>query len=112
MNAPSAPCNKPSTTVDEYNCFARSYKEADANLNNYYSQVVNVLHARPSDLARLRTAELAWIKFRDADCAAEKGLYGNGTGGPVTYMACMTAQTRTRTKDLHTIYGWLIEKFK
>lgn len=41
--------------------------QADEALNATYQFLMRQM--KPSDQARLRTAELAWIKFRDADCA-------------------------------------------
>lgn len=50
------------------------------------------------------------LKYRDLTCTAEYKLYGGGTGGPVTKMACLAAVTRERVATLRTAYGWRLEK--
>jgi uncharacterized protein YecT (DUF1311 family) len=58
----------------------------------------------------LLEAQRAWMKYRDLTCAAEYKLYGGGTGGPVTQMACLAAITQERSATLRTTYGWRLDK--
>jgi uncharacterized protein YecT (DUF1311 family) len=108
MNAPRVPCNKPSSTVEEAGCFARASDAADKELNSLYAQVRSVLS--PEERGDLLEAQRAWLKYRDLTCTAEYKLYGGGTGGPVTQMACLAAITEERIATLRTTYGWLLEK--
>ena len=107
MNAP-VPCNRPSSTVDEAECFAKDSDAADKELNSVYAQVRSVL--RPEERSDLLEAQRAWLKYRDLTCTAEYKLYGGGTGGPVTKMACLAAITRERVATLRITYGWRLEK--
>ena len=108
MNAAGVPCNRPSSTVEEAECFAKTSDAADKELNALYARVCSVLST--DEQADLLGAQRAWLKYRDLTCAAEYKLYGGGTGGPVTRMACLTAVTQARTASLRTTYGWRLEK--
>ena len=45
MNAKGVPCNKPSSTADETQCFYMAYREADKNLNQVYARVLKALES-------------------------------------------------------------------
>ena len=64
-----------------------------------------------ADAQRLVAAQRLWVQFRDTTCAAERDLYEGGSGANPAYLACTEEETRLRTNDLRTTYGWLIEKF-
>ncbi len=106
-------CQQPATNAETHDCFTKAAKEADQRLNRIYAEIQGFLKAqnRTADGDALRKAQQSWIAFRDANCAAAYGLYGGGTGGPVNEEACIEAETRERTEDLKTGYGWLLEKF-
>jgi uncharacterized protein YecT (DUF1311 family) len=108
MNAPGVSCNQPSSTVEEAGCFARASDAADKELNSLYAQVRSVLSTE--ERSDLLEAQRAWLKYRELTCTAEYKLYGGGTGGPVTRMACLAAITEERVATLRTTYGWRLEK--
>ena len=108
MNAAGVSCNQPSSTVEEAGCFARASDAADKELNSLYAKARTVLNTEERN--DLLEAQRAWLKYRDLTCTAEYKLYGGGTGGPVTRMACLEALTRERVATLRTTYGWRLEK--
>jgi uncharacterized protein YecT (DUF1311 family) len=108
MNAPASACRNAVTTADMSRCFDQAFKAADRELNGVYAEVRAVLAEK--DRQNLQDAQRAWLKYRDATCAAEYALYGGGTGGTPARLACLEAQTRQRTSDLRTTYGWKVEK--
>jgi uncharacterized protein YecT (DUF1311 family) len=108
MNAPGAPCNKLSTTAQEASCFHKAAEIADQELNRLYARIRSVLP--PGDLIDLTEAQRAWMSYRDLTCTAEYHLYGGGTGGPVTRLACVAAITQERTATLKTTYDWRLRK--
>jgi uncharacterized protein YecT (DUF1311 family) len=108
MNAPDGPCQKVSVTSELVQCLDQALKKGDANLNRTYAQVKRVLS--PDETKALAQAQRLWIRYRDAACAAEYSLYGGGTGGPPTRLACLEAETRTREASLKRSYGWRLEK--
>ena len=108
MNAPGVSCNRPSSTVEEADCFAKASDAADKELNRAYAQVRSVLSLE--ERSDLLAAQRVWLKYRDLTCTAEYKLYGGGTGGPVTRMACLAAITQERIATLRTTYGSRLEK--
>lgn len=109
MNSSEAPCRNVAITVDVVNCFGESGKVADSKLNQTYVQILSVLQA--DDKQKLRVAQRLWLQFRDATCIAERKLYEGGTAASPAYLACIEEETRQRTNDLRTTYGWVVEKF-
>ena len=87
----------------------RSSHAADKQLNEANARVREVL--TPDEQEQLQEAQRLWLKFRDANCTAERSLYGRGTAVPMVYAACIEADTRQRTSELNTMYGWRVEKF-
>ena len=111
MNAAGAPCQKTSgVTIALDNCFARTYRAADDQLNQLYKQIRQVL--TPEEQQQLLAAQRLWIQFRDATCTAESDLYNGGTASAPAYSACLEEVTRLRTVDLETIYGWVVTNSK
>lgn len=60
-------------TTDMNICAFQDYQRADAKLNAAYKKRVASLEK--AQLERLRTAQRAWIAFRDAQCRYEAGVY-------------------------------------
>lgn len=67
-------------------------------MNSVYNKVLKVLST--SDHDKLQVAQRLWIRFRDANCTAERELYGEGSAAPMVYAACLAADTRQRTAEL------------
>jgi len=111
MNEKDSPCAGITATADLVECLSKASSSADTKLNAMYKTVQETLRTRSDDAQRLRNAQRLWLQYRDANCAAERDLYDGGTGGPPTYLACMEAMTRARTKELQVMYGWLVQKF-
>ena len=103
MNAPNAPCQHVGSNADETGCFIAATEKADKNLNRFYAQISRILTT--AERKQLVAAERIWIRYRGANCYAERGLYGGGSGGPTTYAACIAADTEARVAELKTIYG-------
>ena len=82
---------------------------ADEQLNKIYVRIREVLAA--DEQKDWRKAQRLWLKFRDASCSAERNLYAGGSAAPGAYAACIEAETRQRTSDLKTTYGWRLLKF-
>jgi uncharacterized protein YecT (DUF1311 family) len=108
MNAAGNPCAGAGSTVDTVACFAKAYEEEDHRLNQLYARIQKVLVE--DEKAALVKAERLWVQYRDATCDAERTLYGGGTGGYPTKVACLAAETRARHDSLLRSYGWVLEK--
>jgi uncharacterized protein YecT (DUF1311 family) len=91
------PCPDARTQADLNLCASQAFQRADAELNKLYQQLMK--DAGAAEKAKLRAAQLAWIKFRDAHCEYE--AFGN-TGGsiyPMVYSFCLAEVTAERSKQ-------------
>jgi uncharacterized protein YecT (DUF1311 family) len=93
------PCDNAETTVEMRDCAGKEYKAADAELNTVYKQLMASLSDHPYEAA-LKTAQQAWLKYRDANCEFEAFDNRGGTIYPVVYNSCLAVMTRARTKEL------------
>lgn len=109
MNAKGQTCADLVTTVEVASCFGARFNAADRDLNLLYARIKQVVE--PNELSALNRAEHLWVRYRDATCNAERELYGRGTGGSPTYLACLAAETDARQQSLLRSYGWRLEKF-
>lgn len=73
------------------------YRAADRALNQTYGKLA--AEASPGGRVRLRTAQRAWIRFRDADCEARAGSRG-GSFHAAAMASCKEAATAARTRVL------------
>jgi uncharacterized protein YecT (DUF1311 family) len=95
--ATASPCDEARTQMDMNECADREYRKADAELNRVYQQLMRASGGRD---AKLKSAQLAWIKFRDAECDYEAAFNEGGSMQPMTYSFCLADVTRARTKQL------------
>ncbi|HLL77119.1 MAG TPA: lysozyme inhibitor LprI family protein [Pyrinomonadaceae bacterium] len=88
------PCPGARTQQELNQCASRAFQKADAELNRLYQQLLK--DAGAAERAKLRAAQLAWIKFRDAHCEYE--AFGNQGGSiyPMVYSFCLAEVTRGR----------------
>lgn len=109
----STPCIEApggSTTVGMMDCLGREHDAWDVLLNRYWGPMmakareVDAAEAgsgAPSSAEALRTAQRAWIAFRDADCAHAASEWGSGTmAGPIR-IGCLLERTAERTISFH-----------
>lgn len=97
------------TTAEETQCFIAGSKAADHKLSRTYSRVQEVLS--PEEHKELQETQRLWLRFRDVNCSTKRNLYGGGSAAPMVYAACIDADTRQRTAEFKTMYGWRLEKF-
>lgn len=81
------------TSAEMTGCIRGYFHAIDAELNQVYEELVNAL----VDPSPVRTAQRAWLKFRDAECATNTGPRPYDGYGRY---ACMTALTKERVKQL------------
>jgi len=103
MNEKDSPCASVVVTSDLVSCLWKAKGLSDAKLNSAYENIRRRLNA--ADAERLTATERLWIRYRDANCSAERELYGNGTASGPVYLACLEAMTRARTKELEVTYA-------
>lgn len=81
----------------------REWKKADDELNKVYSQILKKYKDDKVFITKFKKAELAWIKFKDAEIEAiypdeDKSNYGSVY--PMCVNGIATEMTQQRTKEL------------
>ena len=96
------PCEERGSQAEASGCAHREFQAADAELNRTYNRLAGILDAE--EKARLKEAELAWIKYRDTNCAFESSQYAGGTMRPMIESFCLTRVTKARAAELKEQY--------
>lgn len=95
------PCPGSNTQFELNRCAARARDKADAELNKVYRELTK--DTGTTERAKLRAAQLAWIKFRDAHCDYESVGNLGGSIYPMVYSFCLARVTAERTARLREI---------
>jgi uncharacterized protein YecT (DUF1311 family) len=77
-------------------CFMAQHAHWDKQLTIAYQEAMK--NAPPSQKVKLRDAERAWIKYRDANCAYYAA--GEGTIARINAAVCMRDMTKRRAEEL------------
>jgi uncharacterized protein YecT (DUF1311 family) len=86
-------------TQKEMNASARAaYLKADKDLNIAYKNLLVILD--PAAKAKLKKAQLTWIKFRDEDTAFLGSNFEHGSIRPFVEYQRLTDLTKHRTEEL------------
>lgn len=89
-------------------------RRADAQLNAQYGATMRKMKANdaanapdaqegPSYQQALRSAQQAWIKFRDANCLSVGYEYRGGSAERLSRGTCLVDMTKARTAELRQI---------
>lgn len=81
-------------------CADSAYHKADADLTRTYRLVLARLAG--TDRVKLRLAQRAWLRFRDAQCTFEAAAYDGGSMQPMIQALCLERLTRTRERQVGT----------
>lgn len=79
-------------------CWGKEYKAADAKLNNTYQEFMSKVDQ--SEKVQLKNAQLAWLKYRDANCEFVADQYKGGTMRPMIAAMCLADVTNARVNEL------------
>jgi uncharacterized protein YecT (DUF1311 family) len=95
---PKDPCDDAQSQAEMNMCAAARFKAADAELNRVYNRLASILGG--DNLARLKAAEVSWIKYRDDNCGYEADLFEGGSIRPLILSSCLERMTKARTTEL------------
>lgn len=104
QSASPDPCAKAVSQVDMDACYSGEYKKADARLNSIYRKALASLQSSKTAVVDLKTAEFAWIKYRDAHCQAAGKQYEGGSIRPMIESQCMQLVTQHRIEEIKQAY--------
>ena len=94
-------CPEATTTVEMQACLKRRYEAADKALNGVYKQLMAKLE--PARREKLRAAQRAWVRFRDASAEFEADEAEGGSMYPLVHMATQVVKTEHRVDELKGI---------
>lgn len=99
-----AACASAETQMAIDQCAGADFEHTDARLNQLYQQIMQRLQSDPAQAQSLKTAQRAWLAFRDADCAFRSSGVAGGSIYPMVVTLCRTQLTRAR---IQTFDSWL-----
>ena len=113
---PPDPCPLATTDEARTNCWEDLASKAEANLNTVFRQLQANIRAkitedrtlkefRERSLEKLKTAQLAWTKYRDAQCDADEQQYEGGTIAPSIRFGCIRDLSERRADELRKTYA-------
>jgi uncharacterized protein YecT (DUF1311 family) len=102
------PCPGSNSQHELNRCAARARDKADAELNKVYRELMKDMGA--TERAKLRAAQLAWIKFRDTQCDYESVGNKGGSIYPMVFSFCLAKITTPRVKQLQDILRESLEQ--
>ncbi len=104
-------CQNAQAQMEMTYCAEQDWLAADAALNTAYKAARAAMQSVDAELPKaergaeenLRTAQRAWVTFRDAACAAEGYPMHGGTAEPMVIYGCRARLTEARTEDLRSL---------
>jgi uncharacterized protein YecT (DUF1311 family) len=90
-----------SSTYEMRVCNGNELDYQDGLLNRYYKQAMRRLSK--NEKRKLRNAQRAWIKYRDAKCESEGKSMRGGTGEFLLIGGCLVETTTQRAKELRAM---------
>jgi uncharacterized protein YecT (DUF1311 family) len=108
-NDPCEKAERSGVTADLVECSSKKLAAADAELNKTYRQLIPRLNDKDWE-TKLRSAQQAWIKYRDANCDYESEFSGGGSATTFEYNFCLADMTTARTKQLREMLTKIKER--
>ncbi|HEY6251290.1 MAG TPA: lysozyme inhibitor LprI family protein [Candidatus Angelobacter sp.] len=114
---PADPCAGAQSQMEITNCWEKLASKADADLAALYQKTQKAIRAQMAEddasmktyrqgaLEKLRSAQLAWTHYRDAQCAAAEQQFEGGSIAPSIVAGCHKELAEQRMKDLHDTYA-------
>jgi len=91
-------CKNATTTAAMRACENARYEKVDRELNVVYQKLSKELGAGPRE--KLRVAQNAWLRFRDANSDFQASLAEGGTMAPLLKISTLAEMTEARTEEL------------
>ena len=92
------PCDDAQSQAEMNVCAEERFRAADVALNRVYGQLA--AKEEGDSRAKLKAAEVSWLKYRDDNCAYEAAGFEGGSMQPLVYFSCRERMTKARTNEL------------
>jgi uncharacterized protein YecT (DUF1311 family) len=93
-------CNEAETQSAMNECAGEQFDAADGALNEAYREITQRLKEEPEALEHLRTAQRAWLSFRDAECRFALVNSQGGSIYPALESLCLAELSQQRAAVL------------
>jgi uncharacterized protein YecT (DUF1311 family) len=93
--AAAVDCEKEKTAPARDACHQRAEEAADKLVNRHFERVMRALEGHPRCHEELRSAQVAWVRFRDQQCAFEGAMGQKGRA-----IRCLRELTEARAQYL------------
>ncbi len=93
-------CKSPMTNFEMQHCASLEYEVADKKLNTVYNKLRKKLDKTGKQ--KLKTAQKAWIKYRDTKAVFDADDARGGTMQPLLETSSKTQTTENRAKELES----------
>jgi len=94
-------CNNAETTYDMKDCALQDFQAIDKELNSVYKKLMNLLDSGGKQ--KLKTAQKAWIVFRDAQAKFSADYARGGTLERLLFQRSQVDTTQKRVVELKSI---------
>ncbi len=81
-------------------CYGRELDRANVRLNAAYAKVLKGMSDDPKGVELLRSAERAWVDFREKNCSYQAHGEEGGSLYPTMVATCEIKMTDLRTKEI------------
>ncbi len=114
---PADPCPASATQTERTQCWDQLAAKAQADLTVLYRKLQGLMRAKiakeqsplksyqETALQRLKAAQLAWDRYRDAECDAREQQFEGGSIAPSVRSGCVKELSDRRAEDLKKTYA-------
>jgi uncharacterized protein YecT (DUF1311 family) len=102
IDAAAGECDWAMTETDMEGCWAKQRDLVQADLERDYAAVLKELEGNKRELAV--KAQVAWERYRDAQCAASIAEYEGGSIVGLQAITCRWKAAHDRLSDLRSLY--------
>jgi uncharacterized protein YecT (DUF1311 family) len=93
-------CENAQTQADMNRCMANEADEAEIRLRDVERQAETRLGGDTKAVEALKRSSIAWMQFRDAECARLSDAYRGGSIQPLVHAGCLQSLTDLRAQVL------------
>ncbi len=92
--------------LDYQICLSNELKNLEKSLDEEYSKALKRMQEfTKKGVLNLTDAQKKWDSYREANCQAEEGIYGEGTDAVGAGLQCYLKLTKERKIEIKRIYG-------
>jgi uncharacterized protein YecT (DUF1311 family) len=114
---PPDPCPSSTTQAEITQCMDQLAAKAQADLTVLYRKLQGLMRTKiakeenplksfqETALAKLKTAQLAWNRYRDVECDAREQQFEGGSIAPSVRSGCVKELSESRTEELRKTYA-------